>query len=158
MKLTFGKQAPEKVAKKKSKVTTGTKGVPGSVTEDERARRADAILQYASDHAGEAFSVASMTEFTGIDVGSIYREVFLLQKRGLLAKNFNQGTFIVPKTSQKEVVAKAKTKKTPKATSEVTEIKTPDAFVTQTEMLVFTFIREKRSTDLIEYLTWLEQR
>lgn len=159
MKLKFGQtQAEKPVVKKKS--AKKSSGRP-PLSEEAIASRTEAILQYASDNAAEGFTIGKMAEDLKLTYNIAYSFVNDLKKRKMLDKDFNKGGFSTPKTSQKEVVAKVKPAKKIEVVQDdlvPKELTQVDPFVTQTEMLIFTFVKETRSTDLFEYLTWLEQR
>lgn len=160
MKLKFGTKAPAQKPVAKKKPTPHAGGRP-PVSEDELSRRTEIILQYASDHASESFSVGSMGEELSLPFNIVYAHVNLMKKRGLIDNNFNKGNFTAPKAKQSEAIAKAKPVKKIKvqeSKSDVPETKAPDPFVTQSEMLILTFIKETHSTNVVEYLEWLTKR
>lgn len=163
MKLNFGQAEAERPKRKYTNHTrleralsaqkrTGRAGLP----EKEKQRRVDVILEFASKHNGENYSVSRIAEFMGLSTSYTYSAVYDLQHRGLLDKKFNQGTN--PFTTEKmELDPPIQAEAPQKALKAVTAPK-KDEFAQQTELLVFTFVKETRSTDLFEYLTWIEKR
>jgi len=118
--------------------------------ETEAVRRSDAILQYASDHVNTAFSMKELAEATDIPVGSIYQEVYRLQKRKLLDKKFNKGNESTsePEAPQKPLETVTEPSTEPKSTT----------LSDQIEFLVWNFVRETRSTDVLAFLSWIEAK
>lgn len=119
------------------------------VENDNRFVWGEKVLQYVSDHMGETYSIGKMGRDLGMAPGVIYSTVRALDKRHLLPHNFNIGT--TPLEAQVEEV---KTEE-PQV---VEEAPASDDFTTQVECLIWKFVRETRSTDVLLFVTWLEQR
>lgn len=114
------------------------------------------VLEFASKNVNKRFSVYGMADILNIPRGSIYRAVNALQKRNLLAKDFNMGS--EPLESATETAPVEATVEL-KAGEEPTETKpkTDELFV-KVEFLVWLYVKETRDTDLLHFLTWLENR
>lgn len=101
--------------------------------------RSTAILAYIHDNKGKRFSYGDISKATGIPYGSIFAEVGKLKLKGVIDDSFNTGG------EQSEPV------NSPKKSSSNVSI---DAI----EFLIWNYVKETRSTDILGFLTWLEKR
>lgn len=104
----------------------------------------DKVLEYLRNHNGVLLKRSSISKALGMKGGVIYTVIANMQKRGLLDENLN----ILGESKQ--------TDDRPKEV--VTEGKTKDPLADQIEFLIWTFIRETRNTDVLQFLTWLESK
>lgn len=100
------------------------------------------ILAYVQANPGKEYTIAKLGKRIGVRPGSIYYYCGELIEKGLLQKGFNEGTTTPILESVPTPVAEPK----------------KENLAEQIEFLTWTFVREKRSTDLLEFLGWIEQK
>lgn len=102
----------------------------------------EAVLEYVSAHMGEKYSAHKIADDLGLPYSSVYKELKSLIKRKLVPEGFNKPVEAAPRTSKEEVAEQPQV----------------DPLFAQIEFLTWTYVRETRSTDLLQFLTWLEHR
>jgi DNA-binding MarR family transcriptional regulator len=112
------------------------------------------VIDYVVAHMGERYSINAIKEALGMPDGVVYAVVHRLEKRGLIPKDFNLGNTEVPAP----VEAPSTEEPAPQTTDK--EAPTPNGgdLLSQIEFLIWTYVRENRDTDILKFLTWLEQR
>lgn len=106
------------------------------------------ILDFVTKNEGKRYSFGQMAEVLDIPRGSIYQLVYKLQKQNLLGKDFNLGNEIY-REEKEEVV---------EATPVAEKAKAPVSDHSSIEFLIWQFIKETRSVDLLQFLEWLDKR
>lgn len=108
---------------------------------EDTANYSEGVLQYASDHIGQRYSVSQMAKDLNIPIGSIYQVVYALQKRNLLDNSFNLGG--------------EKVEATP--TSVEAQESTPSTFIDDVDGFVWMFIKASGSVNVLEFLKYLKE-
>jgi len=125
---------------------------PGATTKeliDELETRAERILQYVNDHIDVQYTNNQMADELGISRGSITYEVNKLLKRGLIPTDHRNGA------TQEEPTTPEPTKETLTPAKTATNEATLNDIV---ETLIWEYIKATRNTDLLLFLSWLDNK
>lgn len=131
-----------------------------------KMERLNKILAYLREHQGEVVHIADVANVTGMTIASASYDLKELRDRGSIGRRGKHGAFMYtvrvktvrtkgkkPKAVQTPKVAPADVEKEPSKVSEPTKIGCSDI-----ESLVWEYIRISRNTDLLTFLSWVEQR
>lgn len=122
------------------KVTMGKRTYANA---EEIALITDAILDFIARHDGESYSVRSIQTNLGLKENVADRYVRQWIRKGLLDKNFNQGkNKFKPETEDTPIQKETK----------------PQTNFENIEFLVWNYVKETRSTDILAFITWLEAK
>lgn len=110
--------------------------------QDQQESASDRILQFVSDNVDKSYSIRDMSNDLKIPLSTVQRYVASMKKRKLIPENFKDGS---------EPLHPSKAPKKPAAPV----VKTPAKAIGS---LIWEFVRETRSTDVLQFLTWLENK
>jgi predicted transcriptional regulator len=123
-----------------------------STKSEQMAQYNEAILAYVSKHDGQRYTIYSMAKDLDIEAGKVYYAVDNLVRRGLLARGFNRGTEVDEPITESEVAAAEV------AVVTTGENKEADPLYQKIEFLVWDYVKNTRSTDVLAFLTYLETK
>lgn len=135
-------------------VTQDISAVP---IKDEEVSTSERILQFVSDHYGEDYPLTYMAEMLNLAYNTMYVNLVRLKKRGLVPDKFN-GLSKFANITITEVPAEpvVETVETP-VDDPMEQTSERSSMLSDIEYLILQFIKDRRSTDVLEFLDYLEE-